>query len=222
MEIKNIYNTLSGGKSVLGDDFIISSNQFNSISKDRFIIELKKKGIIWDGHDITYIDLINNKKIDTSNSTILDLKPAKSLSDALDSANILDIGIDIQEIAELPDCIDYWEDEFYNTKFTKEEIAYCLSKTNVKQSFAGIYSCKEALIKIDRNLKWSELNISYDFDGKPRFNNYSISISHSGFYSVAVAIKSELVSQISNSKGVESDQLGQKIVNKYELGNYPK
>lgn len=191
MEIKNIYNTLSGGKSVLGDSFIISSKHFNSISRDRFITELKKLGIFWDGADITYLELINKniESLSDFKSQTSQLNPIINSSIEIEYNNEVKLGIDIQEIAELPDCVDYWEDEFYNSKFTKQEIAYCLTKNNVKQSFSGVYSCKEALIKLDKNLSWDEINISYDFDGRPRFKNYAISISHSGSYSLGVAIK---------------------------------
>ena len=64
-EIKHLYNTLSGGKTILNDSYIISSSHFNSISTDRFISELNKRDIKWDGSDIVFSDLIN-KNIENS------------------------------------------------------------------------------------------------------------------------------------------------------------
>jgi phosphopantetheinyl transferase (holo-ACP synthase) len=186
-EIKKIYNTLSGGKIISYDNYMISSSHFNSISADRFISELNKRGINWDGTDIPFSVLIKNNK-GNSNSSI-DVNPNIEI---ISSSNVLStsqIGIDIQDISELPDSIDFWEDEFYISKFKKEEIAYCIAKDNPKQSFAGLYSCKEALIKCNHNLKWQDIYITHDEIGKPQFENYIISISHSGFYTLSVAFK---------------------------------
>ena len=174
-EIKKIYNTLSGGKKITSDNYLISASHFNSISNDRFISELKKRGIKWDGSDIVFSELIN-KSLENNNRSILqnssnsNIEIDKSVSNK-DSGLV---GIDIQEISELPDTKDFWEDEFYKSKFTPEEIAYCVIKENPKQSFAGIYSCKEALIKSNNNLNWQNINIFHNENGKPFFLNYDI------------------------------------------------
>jgi phosphopantetheine--protein transferase-like protein len=188
-EIKNIYNTLSGGKIILSDNSIISSSHFNSISADRFISELKKRGINWDGADIEFSDLINN--IGNSKSS-MDFRENVEKYDNNLELSTSQVGIDIQEISELPDPLDYWEDEFYISKFSKEEIAYCVIKDNPKQSFAGLYSCKEALIKCDYSLFWDDINITHSKSGKPQFKNYYISISHSGLYALSVAFKLDM------------------------------
>ncbi len=188
-EIKKIYTTLSGGKTITNINYVISSNHFNSISRDRFIAELYKKGFNWSGDDIKFLDLISNK---VDNSTNINSFDFNTKADSIGNGHSIKsnlIGIDIQEISELPDCCDYWDDLFYTSKFNKEEIAYCVTKDNPKQSFAGIYSCKEALIKSDNQLLWNDIIISHNQDGEPCFNNYQISISHSGLYSIAIAMK---------------------------------
>ena len=68
-EIKKIYNTLSGGKIITSDNYIISSSHFNSISNDRFTSELKKRGIKWDGNDIIFSELII-KNVENTNSSL--------------------------------------------------------------------------------------------------------------------------------------------------------
>lgn len=185
-EIKKIYNTLSGGKIISGDNYIISPDHFSSVVKDRFSAELSKRGIKWNGTDIAFSTLINRS---TANNDAVPVKPAAVNNGNLSTAAGTAVGIDIQEINELPNAADYWEDEFYKLKFTPEEIAYCVGKDNPGQTFAGLYSCKEALIKCDNDLEWDSINISHDDNGKPQFGNYSISISHSGLYATAIAIK---------------------------------
>ena len=59
-KIKNLYSELTGGKNILTDNYLISIRHFNSISGDRFVSELKKIGIYWDGIDISFKDLLKN------------------------------------------------------------------------------------------------------------------------------------------------------------------
>jgi phosphopantetheine--protein transferase-like protein len=197
-EIKKIYNTLSGGKIISDDNYIISPDHFSSVLKDRFSAELSKRGIKWNGNDIAFSNLFNRST--ENNDAVSPVKPSAVNNVNLSTADAgTAVGIDIQEINELPDAADYWEDEFYKLKFTPEEIAYCVSKDNPKQTFAGLYSCKEALIKCDNELQWDSINVSYDENGKPQFGNYSISISHSGLYSVAIAIKLQAANSGTNA-----------------------
>jgi phosphopantetheine--protein transferase-like protein len=217
-EIKKIYNTLSGGKIIASDNYIISSSHFNSISNDRFSSELNKRGIKWDGRDIVFSDLIN-KNIENSNSNSSINLNSNNLNIEVKSSvlglSACQVGIDIQEIKELPDSSDFWEDDFYKSKFTSEEIAYCLTKDNPKQSFSGLYSCKEALIKSDNNLNWENINILHNENGKPIFENYNISISHSGLYSIAIALKVKIDSQENGTNDSKIDLLPNSITNEY-------
>lgn len=215
-EIKKIYNNLSGGKIISNDNYVISSNHFNSISTDRFSSELKKRGIKWDGSDIIFSDLIN-KNIENSNSNSSINLNSSNLNIEVKSSilglSACQVGIDIQEINELPDSGDFWEDDFYKSKFTSEEIAYCVTKDNPKQSFSGLYSCKEALIKSNNNLNWENINILHNENGKPIFENYNISISHSGLYSIAIAFRVEIDNQVNETTNSNIDFLPNSITN---------
>ena len=217
-EIKKIYNTLSGGKIIASDNYIISSSHFNSISNDRFSSELNKRGIKWDGSDIIFSDLIN-KNIENSNSNSSINLNSSNLNIEVKSSilglSACQVGIDIQEIKELPDSGDFWEDDFYKSKFTSEEIAYCVTKDNPKQSFSGLYSCKEALIKSDNNLNWENINILHNENGKPIFENYNISISHSGLYSIAIAFQVKIDSQENGTNDSKINLLPNSITNEY-------
>ncbi len=214
-EIKKIYTTLSGGKTITNSNYVISSSHFNSISRDRFIVELNKKGFNWSGDDIEFLNLISNKVNDSTNINSSDFNTnADTILNGHSIKSNL-IGIDIQEISELPDCCDYWEDLFYTNKFNKEEIAYCVTKGNPKQSFAGIYSCKEALIKADNQLLWDDIIISHNQDGEPYFNNYQISISHSGLYSIAIAMKLDFSISSNSNEEFKLENSGNVIVENF-------
>jgi phosphopantetheine--protein transferase-like protein len=205
-EVKKIYNTLSGGKIISGDNYVVSLKQFNSISSDRFISELRKMGINWNGNDIHFSDLL---KSNFENLSINEISHIRNTNFEIVEHNSNEfeehVGVDIQEISELPDSSDYWDDDFYKSKFSPAEIAYCVAKDNPKQSFSGIYSCKEAIIKSNNNLKWQDINIVYNENGKPIFENYNLSISHSGLYSIAIAIKIEIrnLQNILNNNKIE-------------------
>ena len=223
-EIKNIYKTLSGGMIITNDHYIISAKQFNSISTDRFISELKKRGLEWNGNDIAFVDLLNNS-FDKSKNTV----PLKSTNSNIENSNnnpnlpICQCGIDIQEINELPNAIDYWEDVFYKSKFTSEEIAYCVTKNSPKQSFAGLYACKEAMIKSNNNLHWENINIQHDENGKPFFENFYISISHSGLYANAIAIQLNLdLMQIDKVDYIENKKISNVVsINEIKPKTFP-
>jgi len=193
-KIKNAYTVLSGGKKISSDEYIISSNHFNSITRDRFIAELNKNGIAWNGQDISYNLLLKKEVSINQNGTLqTDTPVQKAVSSSTPTGiavnDTFSVGIDIQAIGELPVCKDFWEDAFYNTKFKPEEIAYCLKKENPVQSFAGIYACKEALIKCNNSLQWESIRLTFNQLGKPAYGGYQVSISHSGDLAVAVAFR---------------------------------
>lgn len=188
-EIKTIYTRLSGGKVINDDADVISEGQFSSVLLDRFMAELKKLGVQWDRRDIAFGELlaghVNGEVVERR---IVEKAPLNGGAAASKTGG-LSIGIDIQDVAELPDCVDYWEDEFYKMKFAPEEIAYGVSRKDPKETFAGIYSCKEALVKCDNTLEWSSIVISHDANGGPQFADYCLSISHSGGNAIAVAVQ---------------------------------
>jgi phosphopantetheine--protein transferase-like protein len=181
-EIIEIYTKLSGGKKIDNDSYVIDRSHFSSLLYDRFIVELSKRKIKWDGSSIMYIDLINSNPLNIENTY---------KSESSFNINTIEngVGIDVQDINELPDCIDYWEDDFYKSKFTSIEIAYCVQKNNIKQSFAGIYSLKESLIKSDNSLEWNNIEINHDEFGKPYYCDFNVSISHSSNYVISIALR---------------------------------
>ncbi len=91
------------------------------------------------------------------------------------------IGIDIESSSNLPNAVDYFEDQFYVDNFSKSEIAYCSAKLNPKSCFTGRFSAKEAIVKADNafiNTKFSDIEIKVSNSGSPLFDGMNISISH--------------------------------------------
>ena len=100
------------------------------------------------------------------------------------------IGIDIEEIAALPQTTDFRKEEFYKMNFTPGEMAYCILQPDPYSSFAGLFAAKEAMVKADganRNKTFNTLEIDHSPEGKPLHPDYSLSISHAGGMALAVA-----------------------------------
>lgn len=119
------------------------------------------------------------------------------------------IGIDIESSANLPNTVDYFEDQFYIDNFSKSEIAYCSAKLNPKSCFTGRFSAKEAIVKADNvfiDTKFSDIEIKVSSSGSPLFNGMNISISHLNIgdvqISTAIAQKKDY-SDNKNSSEVE-------------------
>jgi phosphopantetheine--protein transferase-like protein len=102
------------------------------------------------------------------------------------------IGIDIEEIDNLPQAGDYREHPFFQDHFTNAEIAYCIQQVDVRASFCGIWAAKEALLKTglipssSRHL--NEFEIFRDEAGRPLFPGCNLSISHTSKTAVAVCV----------------------------------
>jgi phosphopantetheine--protein transferase-like protein len=191
-EIKVIYSNLSGGKVIEDDAYVITQRQFSSVLVDRFVAELRKLGITWNKKDIAFGELLSGKAGEPTESRVVlraGESPAVNAVAVTSKTPDFSIGIDIQDVAELPDCVDYWENEFYKMRFTPEEIAYGVSRNNPKETFAGIYSCKEALVKCNNELEWSDIAITHGTNGDPLYADYHLSISHSGNNAIAIAVK---------------------------------
>jgi len=129
----------------------------------------------------------------TSESTASRSQPSPLLSRS-NHAGIA-IGVDIQSIDALPDATDYWEAEFYQQHFTRQEIAYALLQSSPRESFASIWCAKEALRKADNRwleVDWQLTELTHASTGVPMLNSgdqpipCSVSLSHTAGLAVAV------------------------------------
>jgi len=180
-KIKEIYNKLSSSE-IDSFDSVINTSSFSSVLKDRFVSELKKLNIHWDMSPTTINKLVKSVKATNSSSNSSKLTIPETKID-----NGIYVGIDLQFINHLPVVKDPWEDQFYKDNFNKNEIAHCLKKKNIYESFAGIFAIKEAIYKIDGTEK-KDIKLKFLKDGKPINSKYSISISHDEDYAVGVAV----------------------------------
>ncbi|MCA0396379.1 MAG: 4'-phosphopantetheinyl transferase superfamily protein [Bacteroidetes bacterium] len=102
------------------------------------------------------------------------------------------VGVDIEEIGNMPVVADFRADGFYTVNFSSEEIAYCILQNNPYASFAGIFAAKEAIVKANgayRKSGFREIVIGHDQFGKPVKNGFQLSISHTETVAIAVAVE---------------------------------
>lgn len=111
------------------------------------------------------------------------------------------VGIDIEQVERFKNLSDKVIDRVY----TKQEINYCNSKAKPEIHYAGMWCCKEAVVKCLHDLKFpvTEVEILHKTDGVPYINptekikkyladknikSIQISISHTDTYATAIAI----------------------------------
>ena len=117
----------------------------------------------------------------------------------------MDCGIDIVKIDRIEGLSK--NDSFLKKYFTESEQEYITSKSNSAQTVAGLYACKEAVLKafgigIGGGVDLKEINILHQ-NGKPsievtpKINYYlvgkncteiAVSISHDGDYATAICV----------------------------------
>jgi phosphopantetheine--protein transferase-like protein len=100
-------------------------------------------------------------------------------------------GIDIENIASMPQTDDFREHNFYTSNFASSEIAYCILQSNPYASFAGLFAAKEALVKANnslRNQQFNQLVFKHTEEGKPGYPGYAVSVSHTDTTAVAVVV----------------------------------
>ncbi len=119
---------------------------------------------------------------------------------------VIGIGIDIIEISRVKESIEKYGDKFLNKIYTKQELDYCLSKSEKYQHFAARFAAKEAVYKAltsgwEESIGWHDVEILNQPNGMPIVNkkgklarflaegkNLKISMSHSRDYVACVAI----------------------------------
>jgi phosphopantetheine--protein transferase-like protein len=109
----------------------------------------------------------------------------------------LHVGIDIQDVAGLPETTDYWEHEFYKSTFSPREIAYALLQPSPRVTFAGQWCAKEALRKAHSDLAEvarTSIEVVHNAAGKPEMALEgksvpgTLSVSHTDNVAVAVFV----------------------------------
>jgi phosphopantetheinyl transferase (holo-ACP synthase) len=129
---------------------------------------------------------LNSQSLDSGNNHV----PNKSISPP--SASKLQVGVDIQSISEIFPCglpSDPKNDPEMLAMYSMRELSYAQSKPNPTSTLTGLFAAKEAILKCStKYADISELEVLPNSEGKPVFQDYEISISHSRDYVVAIAI----------------------------------
>ncbi len=138
----------------------------------------------------TVLDLIG----ETSTVASVAVPSSPVTAPVIDSVQgtVAGIGIDIEDVENLPVADDYREHPFFQDNFTSAELAYCLRQVNVRASLCGTWAAKEALLKSGRVVADSgflkKIEITRDAVGRPTFPQCSLSISHTPKTAVAVCV----------------------------------
>lgn len=103
---------------------------------------------------------------------------------------VVSMGIDLQNVCELfPDGLpsDPKDSPELKKIFTLKELSYAQAHKSPREALTGIFSAKEAVLKAGDTRPFNEIEILPDVNGVPRTLGFSVSISHSGGFAVAVA-----------------------------------
>jgi phosphopantetheinyl transferase (holo-ACP synthase) len=100
------------------------------------------------------------------------------------------LGLEIENIAALPDAEDYALHEFYRANFTPSEISYCIKQPVVRAAFQGLRAAKRAIVKSgaasDSPDGLRSVEIGFDGEGRPTYPGCLLSISDTGTIAAAV------------------------------------
>jgi phosphopantetheine--protein transferase-like protein len=168
----------------------------NSIVLHRMYAAMAKEGTTVAGYQEiqTYGELENKiaTNLDVVNSAIINRETIGLQVNGSVGETTPGVGIDIEEVSNMPIVADCREEEFYKMNFTPAEIGYCIIQPDQYASFAGLFAAKEAILKADNRFKaipFNQVFIDHLPDGQPVFNGFNISISHVNQLAVAIAIK---------------------------------
>ena len=108
---------------------------------------------------------------------------------ALGSHGSKGLGLEIANIAALPDSEDYAQDAFYRANFTPSEIAHCIKQPVEKAAFQSLLAAKRAIVKSgavnEPQEGFNAIEIGFDGDGRPCYPGCLLSLSDTGTIAVA-------------------------------------
>ena len=182
----------------------------SSIIFHRMFARLAEAGfVVKEYHDIRTFGELQQKVMGREGSASTEVKYT-SIPDSTDFKEH-GLGIDIVDLATMPVTQDFRENSFYQMNFSVKEIAHCILQSNPYASFSGLFAAKEAICKADntyRKYPFNTLEIGWDIGGKPIFQDFSLSISHSQHLATAVAFRyhpHQDVSPLQTFSSVEGD-----------------
>lgn len=128
---------------------------------------------------------------------------------------VVGLGTDLVEIVRLQRSIERFGERFLQRVFTKDEIAYCMSRRGFAESFAARFAAKEAGAKalgtgISRGVSWQELEVRRAPGREPKLHlsgraaerassigvsRISLSLTHTRDLAMAVVVMESLAEE---------------------------
>lgn len=140
----------------------------------------------------TYGDLLKQLDIEKNQDTTKGITNLHSIQKNVENNFIKGIGIDIEKVSKLPSSSDFRSDNFYIENFTSKEISHCILNENPYQSFASLFSLKEAIFKSNNSIcksrKFNNIEITHNINGAPELDGFLLTTSYSDDIVVSVAI----------------------------------
>ena len=100
------------------------------------------------------------------------------------------IGIDIVHVPKLKKIYERWGNKFLKRIFTDKEIKYCFERYNPFFHLGARFAVKESIIKaMEERIGFRDIEIASFKTARVKNFLFSISMSHSGDYAVAIAMK---------------------------------
>jgi len=177
----------------INDNTVI--NNLGSVLLPRMYAELKNVNCAINNYSNikTFGDLL--RALREGESKIEALKENELSTTKKNTNETIGIAVDIESIDNFPIVPDYRTDNFYKSVFSEKEISYCSIRKNPRESFAGKFTAKESLIKLNNSLSSIPLNqieILNDESGRPFYDGFSLSISHSNGLAVGIAMNKNI------------------------------
>jgi len=99
------------------------------------------------------------------------------------------LGLEIANIAALPDAEDFAQDPFYSANFTAAEMTHCMGQPIAKASFQSLLAAKHAIVKSgaagEPKDGYKEIEIGFDGEGRPTYPGCLVSLSETGTLAAA-------------------------------------
>lgn len=92
---------------------------------------------------------------------------------------VLGVGTDLVEVHRIQESINRFGDRFLRRIYTDREQAYCLSKANAAERFAGRFAAKEAGMKAigtgwHHGVTWQDFEVTNELSGRPTLKLYGM------------------------------------------------
>ena len=192
---------------------IILLRMYSKLASSGYTVK-NPMGISTFGEFCGAITALNNNSKNDPNANVDRLK--NNHKDA--AVDEIGIGIDIEDISNFPSVENFFEEQFYIDNFSSYEIEYCAARKNPLESFAALFSLKEAIVKADNSFglkKFNQINIKHNPQGKPEFKNFYLSTSHSKDLVMSLAI----TGQETNEAPIFIKEKSESIENEKKLGD---